>query len=309
MHLIVNLNLTMDRTIELSHLVPGTVHRSKSSRLRGGGKGVNVARALKALGEESTVIGFLGGSTGEVIRQALDSESINFVPINIEGNSRTCYIIRELDPSAETVINEPGPLINLDEFAELEAVFSNHMKFADVVILTGSLPPGVPEDTYRRLIHIAAQGSGVSLLDTTGVALAHGLAAGPSVVKINVDEAAAATHLELTTSELALLACRRLQELGAKDAMVTRGPLGAVARFDGVSYSATGPNLIRPQSVGSGDAVLAGIATGIRRGIKPIDTFRLAVATGTAAAKSGIEYLTAESVRNIEEFLDIKILE
>jgi tagatose 6-phosphate kinase len=309
MHLILNLNLTMDRTIELSHLLPGTVHRAKSSSLRGGGKGVNVARALKALGEESIVIGFLGGATGEAIRQALDSESINFVPINIEGNSRTCYIIRELESFSETVINESGPLINLDEFAELEEVFSKHMKFADLVILTGSLPPGVPDDTYRRLIHIATQGSGVSLLDTTAAALAHGLAAGPSVVKINQDEAAAATHLELTTSEMALLACARLQEYGAKDVMVTRGPLGAVARFGGVSYSATGHNLTRPQSVGSGDAVFAGIATGIRRGFKPIDTFRLAVATGTAAAESGIEYLSAESVRSVEQLLDINILE
>jgi 1-phosphofructokinase family hexose kinase len=309
MHLIVNLNLAMDRIIELSHLISGTVHRSQSSRLRGGGKGVNVARALKALGEESTVVGFLGGPTGEVIRQALDSESINCVPVNIKGNSRTCYIIRELDPYAESVINEPGPLINPDEFAELEEVFSNQLRFADSVILTGSLPPGVPDDTYRRLIHIAAQGSRVSLLDTVEVALAHGLAAEPSLVKINEAEAAAATHLELTTPEMALLACRRLQVLGAKDAMVTRGPLGAVARFDGVSYSATGPNLTRPQSVGSGDAVLAGIATGIRRGFKPIDSFKLAVATGTAAAESGIESLNAENVRNIEELLDINILE
>src|SRR5438876_5117938 len=108
MYLIVNLNLAIDKTIEAPHLVPGGVHRSTSTSTRAGGKGVNVARALKALGEQSLLIGFTGGPTGELIRDGLSRASLNFLDVRVNGDSRTCFIIREADSHSETVINEPG---------------------------------------------------------------------------------------------------------------------------------------------------------------------------------------------------------
>jgi tagatose 6-phosphate kinase len=289
MILIVNLNLAVDHLVEVDELRAGGVQRSRSERRQAGGKGVNVARVLKTLGEPSLLLGFVGGGAGELIEAGLRAEEIASLLTRVREESRTCLIINDRSRREQTVINASGAAIGDEEFRHFEADYTRSLQRADFVIITGSLPPNLHAHTYARLIEAArAAGGKRVLLDCAGESLRLALAARPSLVKINGAEAAELLHAPVVTDfDGAVRATRQLRELGAESVMITLGEQGALFDCGDARYRFNAPQVATVNSVGSGDAALAGLAAGFARGWTAQESGALAIAAGAANALHG----------------------
>jgi tagatose 6-phosphate kinase len=296
MILIVNLNLAVDHFIEVEDLRAGQVQRSLGERRQAGGKGVNVARVLKTLGEPSLLLGFTGGRAGELIAAGLRAEKIASRLSLIEDESRTCLIINDRSRREQTVINAPGARISEEEFFDFETSYTRSLQRADLVVITGSLPPNLHAHTYAQLVEAARAGGRRVLLDCAGASLRTALEARPFLVKINAAEVAELLAAPVTDFHSAAQAAGKLCELGAESAMITLGAQGAVFDAGEASYKFLAPSVAALNSVGSGDAALAGLAAGLRRGWPPQKSGALAIAAGAANALHGAGACSEEEI-------------
>lgn len=297
MILIVNLNLAVDHFVEVEDLRAGEVQRSLGERRQAGGKGVNVARVLKTLDEPSLLLGFTGGSAGELITAGLRAENIASLPTRIEGESRTCLIINDRSRREQTVINAPGARIGEEEFLNFETSYTRSLRRANLVVITGSLPPNLSAHTYAQLVEAArACCQPRVLLDCAGAPLRAALKARPFLVKINAAEASELLDAPVTDFHSAAQAAGRLRELGAESAMITLGAEGAVFDTGEARYKFAAPTVAALNSVGSGDAALAGLAAGLRRNWTTQQSGALAIAAGAANALHGAGGCSEEEI-------------
>lgn len=300
MILIVNLNLALDHIVEVEELRAGEVQRSQCERRQAGGKGVNIARVLGSLGEPSLLLGFAGGGAGELLEAGLRAERIETHATRISGESRTCLIIHDRSSREQTVINAPGPPISEAEFRNFESGYERSLQRAEMVIITGSLPPNLGDDIYARLIETARGRGKRVLLDAAGAPLRHALAARPFHVKINCAEASELLDAPVTDFDSAARATRRLRESGAESAMITLGARGALSDFGDARYRFKSPPVAAVNSVGSGDATMAGLAAGLRRGWTAQDACTLAIAAGAANALHGAGACSREEILELQ---------
>jgi tagatose 6-phosphate kinase len=299
MELIVAPNLALDRILEVETLTLGAVQRAKAPIVRAGGKGVNVARATLASDGAPLVIGFLGGGAGASIATQMEAEGIAFEPVEITNQNRTCVIINtELD-GRETVINEPGPHVKAEEFVNLVNKYTSLIASANLVICSGSLPPGVPTDAYRTMIESANREGKRCLLDVAGESLPSAIKASPYLVKVNHREASELLHFAIESVSDAKRACEEMCGLGARNAVVSLGAEGAVGLLDRGCWHVIGPRVERAIAVGSGDAFLAGLAWAMRRGCGPEEMLRWAVAFGGGSARTGISKFSMDQVEAV----------
>jgi 1-phosphofructokinase family hexose kinase len=279
MILVLSLNTALDKIMVLGRLARGQRHQPERVLDLAGGKGVNAARALRRLGREARVLGFLAGHTGRHIAGLLSEEGIPAEWVWLpSGESRTCLTMVHGD-MLPTEINEEGPAVPRASLAQLEALLSRHLRGCRFLLLCGRLPPGVPAGFYGRLIAEARSRGVPTALDASAPALVPGLAAGPDLVKPNAVELA----------ELGLPARPRLWKsslehlggLGAREVFVTLGAQGALMK-SGLSFLyASGPRF-RGCPLGSGDTFLAAAVHGVMAGW-PAER-RLAFAVAAASA-------------------------
>lgn len=305
MILVVCPNLAVDITLEVETLHRGAVHRAPPARRQAGGKGVNVARALEALGERAIVLGFAGGSTGETIAEGLEAEGVEADLIAFAGESRTCTILLEPDGTA-TVVNEAGPRI--DDQTSLLSRFEAKLDRGKIraVALMGSLPRGLPPGSYAEMVKLARKRGALSLVDTSGEPLRRALAAGPDFAKPNRAEAQTLLGVELGSESSRLDALASIREMGASTALLTLGPEGfLLASDDGLLARCTpaAPSDLRlGNPTGAGDSLAAGLLAGKVRGYPLPECARLAAAAATASLAEGygrfrVKDLRVENVR------------
>jgi tagatose 6-phosphate kinase len=287
----VTLNPALDLTYSVDALVPHGVHRVAAATERAGGKGVNVARVLHAIGEPVLATGLLGGATGERVTDLLAADGVPASFTEIAGETRrTVAIADQLDA---TGFWEPGPRITAAEWSVMLSHYRELLQKAAVVALCGSLPPGVPLDGYAVMIRLAASAGVPTVLDTSGEPLRHGLAAAPTLAKPNAAELAElltalpATPIPTEAADAAGESIASLAELVRVVApgavVVSRGPLGLVAvTRDGV-WAGGPPVPMNGNSTGAGDAVVAALARGLRAGTPWPALVADAVALSTAA--------------------------
>lgn len=299
MILIVNLNLAIDEIICLDGLTPGEVHRTTLMERLAGGKGVNVARVLKTLQEPALLSGMLGGRAGDFIAHKLEGEEIPSSCVPIRNESRTCIILNDIAARAQTVINEAGAEVSEEEQRAFLKHYARLLSSAGLVIITGSLPPGLPPDFYAQLIQTANETGKRVLLDTSSEPLREGLKARPFVVKINGAEAGALLGRQINGLNEAAEAARSLIEMGARHAMITLGASGAALNFEGADYMMKAPVIEAVNGVGSGDAVMAGIAAALTRGAHVEEMSRLAIAAGAANALKGAGRCRKEDINRL----------
>lgn len=299
MILIVNLNLAVDEIVHLDGLALGEVHRASQVERLPGGKGVNVARVLKTLNQPALLTGFLGGRAGDFIALELQREEISSSCLAIQTESRTCIILDDTAAHAQTVINEAGPEVSAQEQSAFLEHYAQLLSTARAVIITGSLPPKMPQDFYARLIRAASAGGKPVLLDTSSEPLRRGIEAGPFFVKINGAEAGAMLGIKINRPGEALKAARGLIKAGAAHAMITLGAAGAALNYDGAEYLIKPPRIDARNVVGSGDAVMAGIAAALTRGHDVEEMARLAIAAGAANALRGAGRCRLEEIDNL----------
>ncbi|MGI8779607.1 MAG: PfkB family carbohydrate kinase, partial [Solirubrobacteraceae bacterium] len=186
--LIAGPNLTIDRTATIAELRPGEVLRFERVVVTPGGKGLNVARAARALDDRALLVGFVPGETGRAGAGMIAREGIALRAVPCGGELRSTAIVIE-QAGRTTVLNEPGAEVTPAEWEALEAAIAEAMGEHGVLVCSGSIPPGSPEDGYARLGAFAATAGRPWIVDAAGVALARALAAGPDVVCPNLAEA------------------------------------------------------------------------------------------------------------------------
>lgn len=277
----VTLNPSLDRTIEVDVLTRGAVIRARSARLDPGGKGVNVSRALLANDVASTAVVPVGGADGDQLRRLLKAEGMRVRAVRVAGRTRSNVTIVE-PGGVTTKLNEPGGPLAPEELDEVGAVVAAESGAADWVVGCGSLPPGVPDDTYADLCRkFGAEGIRVAV-DSSGAALRAAVPAGPDLIKPNREELAEAVGSPVDTIADVVGAAGRLRERGARAVLVSLGAEGAVLVDDDGVLAGEAP-VSRPRStVGAGDALLAGFLAGGARGP---DALAEALAWGAAAVR------------------------
>lgn len=278
---VVSLNTALDRTIELDRLSPGRVHVARREVAAAGGKGFNVARVLMRLGLPTRVLALAGGPTGHQVRTLARGEGIGATWLATVGETRTCTILVDPDQTA-TVVNGRGPAVSQAELEALAERLWRRAGVGDAIVLTGSLPPGAPDDLYGRWIErCRALGAAYVALDASGAALRLGATAGPDLVKVNDEEFAA-----LAQGAPAHAAARKVMAGGVGRVVVTRGVAGAMAFGPDGAWACEALPVAAVNPTGSGDAFLAGLLAGWRRGCPwPAALALAAAAAGLNAAQ------------------------
>jgi tagatose 6-phosphate kinase len=287
--LVVSLNPALDITHEVVSVDWAGVNRPHTVHVRPGGKGVNVARTLRALGADVTLAGLAGGSAGSELMDGLAGSGIKLALTPIGGQTRRTFTVVDGGRRQAALFNEPGPAIEMGEFAEFLVHYEKAVTECSAVVLAGSLPGGVGHGAYATLIEAASAAGVPTILDTSGEALRLGAAATPSLVKPNLEELEAVTGPRVAAE----LAARELSD-GA--VVVSLGPDGLLA-IDGDQVWLARPIEVVPgNATGAGDAVVAGLADGLVRGLDWPDRLRHAVALGSSTVSSPVagEFAVAE---------------
>jgi tagatose 6-phosphate kinase len=285
---VVCLNPALDITYHVPAVDWAGTNRPTAVHARPGGKGLNVARTLHALGAEVLALGLAGGVTGAEVADGLGELGVpaEFTPIG-EQTRRTVTIVDGRGDVA--AFNEPGPPVAAAEFADFCARYAKAVTRAAAVVLSGSLPPGLPADSYATLIEIAAAAGVPAVLDTSGEALTLGVAARPAIVKPNLDELQPLPGRPVVTGQgtdlgAVAAAADELRAAGAQAIVVSLGPDGLLAATADGSWHAFPPGAVAGNPTGAGDAVVAGLAHALVRGLPWDERLRHAVALGTASA-------------------------
>jgi 1-phosphofructokinase family hexose kinase len=286
-------NLTIDRTLALDELVPGSVLRFTSAEITPGGKGVNVARAASRLGCHPTLVALVPGHTGMAVARLIEDEGVRLRAVPVAGEVRSTAIVLESDGRV-TVFNEPGPRLDPAGWAryveELEAELPAHT----TLLCSGSAPPGAPPDAYARLVSRAATRSMLTVVDADGPLLERALEARPEIVAPNLVEAEAllwrtrgreVEERGPDAKERALRAARALVERKARVAIVTAGAAGLAAAWDSEARWIQGRAVEVVNPVGAGDTFVAGLVCALESG----QSLGAAIAEGMGTAAAGVE--------------------
>ncbi|KOU68974.1 sugar kinase [Streptomyces sp. MMG1533] len=272
------MNTALDITHRVRSLRPYTSHRVTGVTERPGGKGVNVARVLAALGHEVTVTGFVGGATGQVVqRQLTTTPGLVDSLVPVTGATRRTIAVVDERTGDTTQLNEPGPTVTPAEWSAFQEAYEDLVPSASAVALCGSLPPGVPVGAYAGLVRTAKAAGVPVLLDTSGEALRRGVAARPDIVKPNADELA-----ELTGSHEPLRATQDARRRGARSVVASLGAEGLLALTPEGCWQATPPTRVHGNPTGAGDSAVAGLLSGLVDQLPWPDRLARAVALSAA---------------------------
>ncbi|MGI5447404.1 1-phosphofructokinase family hexose kinase [Streptomyces sp. CA-243310] len=278
MILTVTLNAALDVTWGVDSLRPRTSHRVDTVHERAGGKGINVARVLGFLGHAPVATGFVGGATGRLIRDGLRTAGIRDAFLDVTGDSRRTLAVVARDDGDATVFNGRGPYVGPTTWRLFARHYAQLLAGVKVVVLSGSIPPGLPADAYAQLIDTASAAGALTILDTSGAALLHALPARPDVIKPNAAEAMAATGCEDPARAAAMLRAG-----GARSVVTSVGPDGLHANTPEGAWRAVPPERLSGNPTGAGDACVASIAAGLEAGSAWPDILRAAVSLSAAA--------------------------
>jgi 1-phosphofructokinase family hexose kinase len=309
----VTLNAAIDKTLEVPNFQLGRRHRSVAQTTMPGGKGVNVARAIKRLGQPVVATGFAGGPTGTRVVELLTEESILSDFVRIREESRTNTAVLDPTNGEQTEINERGPTVS-DQEVEL---FCDKLLYlaqgAQVCVFAGSLPRGVESDIYARLIRELRRLGVTTVLDSDGEPLRQGVRAEPTIVTPNVLEAEELVGHEFNDDEDRVIAVREMVELGAREAVMTThdGCCAQVLENGGTQLYRVRLDPLEPRAaVGSGDAFLAGYVSARYGGASPAECLRFGVACGAESTQHlGAGVLERRAVERLSGEIVVEPLE
>ncbi|MFI5676538.1 1-phosphofructokinase family hexose kinase [Streptomyces cellulosae] len=278
MILTVTLNTALDITYRIRSLRPHASHRVTEVTERPGGKGLNVARVLAALGHEVTVTGFTGGGTGRAVQDQLTAvPRLVDALVPVAGPTRRTIAVVDEQTGDTTQLNEPGPTVTPAEWSAFQEAYEELVPSMSAVALCGSLPPGVPVGAYAGLIRSARAAGVPVLLDTSGEPLRRGVAARPDIVKPNADELA-----ELTGSHEPSRATQDARRRGAHAVVASLGPEGLLAVTPEGRWRATPSARVHGNPTGAGDSAVAGLLSGLVERLPWPDRLARAVALSAA---------------------------
>ena len=279
----VTLNAAMDKTLEVPSFTPGRRHRTVDQTTMPGGKGVNIARSIKRLGQPVIATGLAGGATGTRIVEALNDESILNDFVRIFDESRTNTAVLDPTTGLQTEINERGPAVSAQELELFREKLLYLAQGASICVFAGSLPRGVNQDVYYSLIRDVRRLGVTTMIDSDGEPLRLAMRAEPDLVSPNELEAEELVGHEFNDVDDRASAVLEMTRQGAREAIMTV-PDGCYARI----FEGSSPRVYRVRieeqearsAVGSGDAFLAGYVAARYGDQSPLDCLRFGVACG-----------------------------
>ncbi|MEU7392517.1 1-phosphofructokinase family hexose kinase [Streptomyces tanashiensis] len=283
MILTVTLNTALDLTYRVPALTPHASHRVTQVIERPGGKGLNVARVLGALGYETVATGFAGGATGATLRDLLTTTPVRDELVETAGPTRRTVAVVDTASGDTTQLNEPGPNVTAAEWNAFRTRFTELLDGTRAVALCGSLPPGIHVGAYAELIRLARTAGVPVLLDTSGEPLRRGIAARPDLVKPNAEELA-----QLTGAREPHRATRDARRRGAHAVISSLGPEGLLAATPEGLWRAAPPAAVKGNPTGAGDSAVAGLLSGLVDGAPWPDRLIRAVALSAATVLSPV---------------------
>jgi 1-phosphofructokinase len=302
----VTLNPAVDKTMSIPGFAIGRTNRATIEQVDAGGKGINVAKALQQFGCPVTALGFLAGNNGRTIAAALDAAAIPGDFVWLPGETRVNLKIKDPLSATETEVNESGPSGDACAIEALGRKIDEAAARCDLVVFSGSLPPGVPPGIYADFIRTAKRRGARTILDTAGPALKLGLAAAPNIIKPNLAEAEEVLGVSLDDDARLAAAGRSLLALGPNTVVISMGPRGAFAASHAGMWRAFAPAVPRASTIGAGDAMVAALALSAVRKAPLPDALRLAVAAAAATVQTNG---SAADLRTVEQLSPLVLVE
>lgn len=283
----VTLNASIDKAYVMDKPIQnGTVMRVSKCHNTAGGKGLNVARAIKTCGEDVLATGLVGGYNGRYLERLLEEDGVAHQFGKIQGETRSCINI--LDPAfGSTEYLESGAEISADEETVfVEKVFPLAIANSAVVTISGSVPKGASSTVYKRLIEGAKADGKIVLLDTSGAQLKESLSAKPFLVKPNVDELEMLFETKIKGTKEIVEYAHKIRNYGIPNVMISMGSKGTLLSCGEGDIIACPPAVEVVNTVGCGDSMLGAFAVAVIRAMSAEESIRYAVAVGTANALS-----------------------
>jgi 1-phosphofructokinase/tagatose 6-phosphate kinase len=278
----VTLNPALDKTLQVPNFAPGRRHRTVDQVTMPGGKGVNVARVIKRLGQPVIATGLAGGATGTRIVEALNDEAVLNAFVRIRDESRTNTAVLDPTTGLQTEINERGPAVSPQELELFVEKLLYLAKGASMCVFAGSLPREMDPAVYADLIREVKRLGATTLLDTDGEPLRLAMRAEPDIVSPNELEAEELVGQEFNDVEDRAQAVSEMTRLGAREAIMTvsDGCFAHVLEDALATYRVAVPPQEARSRIGSGDAFLAGYVAARYADRAPVDCLRYGVACG-----------------------------
>jgi len=305
----VSANPAIDRRLRLDSFAVGRVNRAKCAESFAGGKAAHVAMAARALGARTAWLGFLGGATGDQFLRQLRKFGIEIACVRTASATRMNLELLESSGRITEVL-EPGEPPDKTEMRDIVQTLAMnlHRRRGAVVVISGSLPFGVPPKFYALLIQASQKAGSQVFLDTSGDALRESLASRPAFVKPNRQEAEELLGRRLRGQASILKAARELIDRGARSAAISLGSEGLVwVEGENRAWFARPPRLTPISTVGSGDATVAGFAVAAARCMSGEAAIRLAVACGAASCLAEFPAaISSSGVRALMQRIDVR---
>ena len=292
----ITFNPALDYITQVENFKIGKINRTKAEKILPGGKGLNVSIVLNNLKIKNTAIAFIGGFTGEELKNKIENYGIgtDFIKVT-DGITR---INIKINSDEETAINGQGPQIMEKEIKELLEKIDK-MKNNDIVVISGNIPNGVPKTIYETICEKLAKKEILYIVDATRELLINVLKYKPFLIKPNKEEIEETFNVKLNNIEEIKTYARKLQEMGAQNVLVSLGGEGALLiSKDKKEYYSKAPKGKVINTVGAGDSMVAGFLTGFLKTNKYENALKMGIATGSASAFSE-NLATEEDVEKI----------
>lgn len=299
-------NPAIDRTNIVPSLFLGRVHRALETIVAAGGKGLNVARAIRTLGGESFCMGFAGGHAGHLLADLAQNEGINSSWTWTNSETRTCTILVSQNGDA-TEVDEPGLPVSKSDWKRLQRNVHKYIPSAGLVCVCGSLPPGSSADDLQGLLGMLVDARKRVWVDTSGPALNTVLSFPGICVKVNGAEISRSLGFEVKDVASARRGLMIIGERSLAACVITLGAVGALLATNEGRWHAQGPRVRVVSTAGSGDSFLGGLVSALNNGKDWPEALRDAVAAGTANALSaGGGQFTVKEFKDIQEQIQIQ---
>lgn len=298
----VSMNPAIDKTVEVSRLLPGGLNRILKVEYDAGGKGINVSKTIRELGGESIATGFLGGNAGKTIENILNERNIQNDFIWVDGETRTNTKVFE-ENGEVTELNEPGPIIGEEQMKKLMNKLEEYADENALFILAGSIPNGVDKHIYAKIIRLVHTKGAKVLLDADGELFRNSLAAGPDMIKPNRVELEEYAGIDYRASDEEILQMARdLLAKGMKTVAVSMGKSGAMIVREGFEVRCPALSVKAHSTVGAGDAMVAALAYSWDQNLDDEETVRLCMAASAGAVTTiGTKPPTKELVDELKK--------
>lgn len=284
MILTVTLNAAIDKRYVVENFQVGEVNRVKECAYTPGGKGLNVSKPAAIAGARVVATGFVGGHAGAYIEDALKPFGVENAFYHMLQESRSCINIWDEVHQVQTEFLEPGFVVTEEDFEAFLEKFQELVRDADVVSMSGSVPKGLDATAYQRMVAIVKAAGKPVILDTSGKLLSEGILAKPTMIKPNIDEIRMLTGSRCDDLDEIIEAAIHICACGVEMVAVSLGAEGSILACSEGVYRAIVPKIDAVNTVGCGDAMIAGFALGLSQGLDIEETLRKASAISAAAA-------------------------